>query len=615
MEIAQKWEVMWSLNFGLNNVFDMKSKARLLSVFLILLLTEVAAQVTIRSEEELQLLKETPLETIYIHHSSNTLFPGEYLYYSVYCINTSTYRLSRISSVAYIELVGEDGGKVFSQKITLEKGRGQGDFFIPVDIPSGNYKLLGFTNWMKNAGVSQFFQDDITIINPYRLDQSALWAEQDSVSAQVKMAASVKEDLSTDSLLQLNTDKEVYGKRALVNLGLRNFKGALGHGNYSIAVHKTDEFQQSSSKTALAFGEEYGQKIKSIPQGVNSLVNIPEQRGELIAGKVTNEETGALAANKWIGISLPGEDFQTKLARTDASGNFYTYVNKAYSTENAVLQLMDNEDIGYKFELYNLTNFKYDRLSFKKFVLSEEYKELLLKRSIHNQIENAYFEVKPDTLKIAPPADPFDGELPTEYLLEDYTRFPTLRETLVEVIEHVWVKKEGKEDYTFWVRQPLDPINSEYTTDPPLVTIDGILIPDHNGILELDANTIKTIKVLRNKYAMGSNTYQGMVVLETINSDYLESLDLNKVSLAPLLKPRVKKNYFHQEYAAETQETTNRIPDFRYQLLWEPQVTLSSEEQAFQLFTSDISGTYVVRLEGFTTYGKPISLQKTFTVQ
>ncbi len=584
-------------------------------MFLFLCFGQLCAQVTIRSEQELRLLKDTPLETIYLHHPSSVLFPGEYLFYSVYCINMATYRLSRTSSIAYIELLSEKGGKVFSQKITLEKGRGQGDFFIPVDVPSGNYKLVAYTNWMKNAGVAQFFQDDIAIVNPYRNNQQSLWVEADSSMAQMEVRTPERIALSADSLLQLNTDQATYSKRAPIKLNLRNFKGPLGHGNYSISVQKEDPLQKRTDKTAVLFSKEYATKTKEIPQRVNTVVNIPEQRGELIAGKVTDGTTGGIAENKWIGISLPGQDFQTKMARTDASGNFYTYVNKAYSTENAVLQLVVKEDAAYSFKMFDLTAVDYKGLSYEKFSLSEEAKEAILERSIHNQIENAYFEVKPDTLKVIPPTDPFDGEIPQEFVLDDYTRFPTLRETLVEVIEHVWVKKEGKDTYTFWVRQPLDPINSEYTSDPPLVTIDGILIPDHNGILDMDTKTIASIKVLRNKYVLGANTYQGMVVLETINGDYLETLDQKKTSLVPLLKPRAQKTYFHQQYSENTLENTQRIPDFRYQLLWEPQVSLDSEELSFVFFSSDVPGTYVIRLEGFTTYGKPISLQKTFRVQ
>ena len=129
-------------------------------------------QVRISSEAELEILQETPMEAIYMHTSGNLFMPGEYLYYSMYCINTQTYRLSELSEVAYVQLISEDNVVAFTQKIDLVGGRGQGDYFFPTDLPSGNYKLVAYTHWMKNAGVSQFFMADITFVNPYRSDQN-----------------------------------------------------------------------------------------------------------------------------------------------------------------------------------------------------------------------------------------------------------------------------------------------------------------------------------------------------------------------------------------------------------------------------------------------------------
>ena len=99
-----------------------------LIVHIVLVLTvfltglRMVGQVRITSEEELELLKATPLETIYLHSNATLFFPGEYLYYSLYTINTQTYRLSNISKVAYVQLVGENGTVVFTQKVSLDRG-------------------------------------------------------------------------------------------------------------------------------------------------------------------------------------------------------------------------------------------------------------------------------------------------------------------------------------------------------------------------------------------------------------------------------------------------------------------------------------------------------------
>ncbi|MEM7382201.1 MAG: hypothetical protein AAF361_13525, partial [Bacteroidota bacterium] len=496
----------------------MKKTIRLLFCVSVFALSNVEGQVIIKSEQELQALKQTPLESVYLHQSASILFPGEYLYYTVYCLNTRSLKLSNISQVVYIELLGENGTKIFTSKIKLNRGMGQGDFFLPVDVPSGNYKLVAYTNWMKNAGSQQFFKSDLAVINPYRSDQSAILAsEEESQDTSVAMSTNV----SDDSPVALLTDKESYRVRERVDLKLKNYKGTLGFGAYSISVRKLDDFQAPPQITALANSEDYSTKLKEVPNRVNSVVYIPEQRGELFSGRVVNANNGTPVKEQYVGVSLPGTDFQTKSALTDDKGNFVTYLNKPYKTEIAVLQLMEGDKSAYKYTINDLSDWDFDLEDFYSFKISPSDREAILKRSLNNQLENAYFQVKPDTLKAAEVTDPFDGEIPLVFELEDYTRFGTLRETLVEVVEHVWVKKEGKDSYTFWVREPLEPLTSEYTAFPPLVTIDGILVPDHNSILDYDARSIKSISVLRDRYVLGSKTYQGLVVLETLNGDYI----------------------------------------------------------------------------------------------
>ena len=233
--------------------------------------------------------------------------------------------------------------------------------------------------------------------------------------------------------------------------------------------------------------------------------------------------------------------------------------------------------------------------------------ENIRKRSIHNQIENSYFEVKPDTLALAEASDPFDGQNPEIYELEDYTRFKTLRETFVEFIAFVWVKKDENGFETFFVREPGQ--SPDYTPDPPLVVVDGILVPDRKVLLEYDARKIKSIKVLRDKYQLGGDNYQGMVAIETIDDMYLENWDSAYGSRFSFLPPALSKNYFRQSPGRMN------VPDYRYQLLWEPEISIQGEGKSYSFYTSQVPGEYEIRLEGYTTYGKPISLSARFQVE
>jgi len=555
------------------------------------------AQYVVNNATELVQLKELPLEKMYVHHNSSVLMPGEYMYYSLYCINTATNKLSRTSRMAYIELVGEDYESKLIQKVRLDKGRGQGDFFIPVSLPSGNYKLLAYTQWMKNAGVKQLYQDDLTIINPYRSDQEAIRATSADSTTVSRTQNTKSSDFKNEGVLVLETDKKTYQKREKINLIPRNYKGPLGYGSY------------------IDFSNAYLNASKRISKTVSDSIYLPEQRGELFFGRVNAKEEGLSEAGKTVVVSVPGEDFELKSAITNQDGVFYTYLQKEYSATELLAQLLDEQREKYDVHFLSASALSYEGLTFNTYTLDSRHEQALVDRSVHNQIENGYYSVKPDSILAIPKKDPFDGGVIEKIVLAEYTRFKTLRETLIEIVNNVWVKKLDDGSYTFWVEEDLGAFDENYAVDPPLVLIDGIFIPDHTNLLEFNARTIKTMNILRDPLVMGSKRYNGMVAMETNEGNYLELYNNKAMDKMALELPVPKKNYFQQQYGEVKDVEYERIPDFRYQLLWEPNVTIQDSQPTLEFFASDIPGEYEIVLEGFTTYGKPISVRESFTVE
>ncbi|HKL91597.1 MAG TPA: hypothetical protein VJ880_10480, partial [Allomuricauda sp.] len=62
-------------------------------------------------------------------------------------------------------------------------------------------------------------------------------------------------------------------------------------------------------------------------------------------------------------------------------------------------------------------------------------------------------------------------------------------------------------------------------------------------------------------------------------------------------------------------ENNQQIPDYRRILLWEPHIEVEDPDLQFEFYTSDLTGEFEVVLDGFTTYGKPISMYKTIVVK
>ncbi len=106
-------------------------------------------------------------EEIYLHINNNFLICGESLQFKVFCRKSQSQEPSLLSRLAYIELLDDNHDPILQGKIDLLEGSGSGEFFLPANIPSGNYRLLAYTNWMKNQGSSRFFETWLSIINPF----------------------------------------------------------------------------------------------------------------------------------------------------------------------------------------------------------------------------------------------------------------------------------------------------------------------------------------------------------------------------------------------------------------------------------------------------------------
>ncbi len=595
---------MWYLNFG-----SMNRSKTFLSVGVFLFSCHAWSQYVIKSAEELATLKKVPQEKVFVNHTGPVIFSGEYLYYSFHCFNAQNSRSSTISKVGYVALVNEDREYVLEQKIKLDRGVGQGDFFVGTDIPSGNYKLLGYTQWMKNNGLGQVFKDDLVIINPYAADQSRL-LDTDSGGAAISeiMPGPVKMDSSTIGVL---LNKSVFAKREKVSLSLRNYKGSLGYGTYTLKVRKKSRLNTPPAMNAMAYAERYQKVTREIDLKVGDSLFLPEQRGELLYGTVTRADTDVPLADTPVVVSLPGAEFVLNSATTDQDGNFYTYLRNDYKEPIAVIQVGD-PDLAVDITVKAPRKLDVSDLQFGDWQFDEESAGAIKKRSIYNQIENQFFGLRPDSVLLGDPTDPFDGGVPEVFILDEYTRFPTFQETLVEILNNAGYRNNpGGNDY-IRIAQDFETFKEAFNSFPAIVLFDGVYIANHEAMKDFDAKKIKAIRLIRDQFQLAGKTYQGIMAVETFDGNYYETYSALNGTKASIVRPIPKKNYFVQTYGTGDFE---RIPDYRMMLFWKPNIALDGNSANFEFFTSDLSGEFEILVDGFTTYGKPISVLTSITVE
>ncbi len=557
-------------------------------------------------------------ENIFIHYNSSVLFAGEYLFYKVYAINSRIDKLSKISEIAYVELIGEDGERVFQHKIALDDGIGWGDYFVTTGIASGNYKLIAYTQWMKNVAEDNFFQADISILNPYRGNQSSILAGTMAGEASASETNTTQKQVPENQTQNKNSQKvklivngQKFDKRKEVLATLKTSRKDLGYGNYSLSVKKIDAFHPAPRPTTVNYTSMFDNGISG--NKLTKVTYLPELSGELVTGRVIRKGSNVPAKGQSVAISIPGKDFFFLVDVTDENGEFQFSLDINYDKEDATFQVLGKGKEEYRILLDKKTAVDYSNLSFHSFKIGSEMKEMILERSINNQVENGYYSVKPDTLKPIKTYKPFTYyEKTATFNLDEYTRFPTMTETFIEVIRYVWSRRGSDGEMVFKVK------NHEYDTETdflPLVFLDGVLLQKHEQLLEYDPTKVKTIRVIRDKYKFGTQNYHGVIVVETFEGDYTNEVSSDYLAEMTLVKPRFHKRYFRQSYDENTAVTSNRIPDFRAQLLWEPSIVLVEDILNIQFFTSDITGDYELCLEGFTVEGKPISIREVIRVE
>lgn len=528
-------------------------------------------------------------ESIYLHINNQTILVGESIFFKLYCLNSQNQNYSLVSKIAYVEVIDNKGISISKQKLLLKDGVAQGDIFIPTATNSGAFKLIGYTSWMMNYSKSNMFESDIIIINPY---QSKI---------EIPEFSPVKLSKHTNSV-SVNLDKKTYHLREQVKLNINSNK--IEDGNYSLSVRKINDSIELNSINSADFISNL-KNTKSLNHNVNTL---PEVRGEIITGKITSLDSKNTIENKAISLSIPGKSFGFKITNTNKNGEFVFILDELPSNSNAIFQVVDDNRKNYKIELIN-QNSDFSNLKFQtSSEVSNPLKKTIEKRSIANQIENAYFSIKKDTIKDQLKNMAFYHPLEKTISLDNYTRFSSLKETIIEILPNTFFR-EKDDIYTINLRDKLsNGVDSGYA----LVLIDGLLIQNVKELFEYNTKNIDKVEYITEKYAFGSKIYNGLINFITKEFNYELQEKGDYILKTEIQRPLSKKYYYNQDHSDLSKY--DRIPDYRYQLLWMPELELNNNK-TISFYTSDISGQFEINVEGFTSEGKPISIKEYFEVK
>lgn len=530
--------------------------------------------------------------------NSEIILSGETLLYKVTVVNGRPGDSTNQSKIAYVRLVDKSNKTWFAHKVLIDRGTGSGSFKIPIEAQSGNYKLISYTNWSKNNQESGYFIKDILIINPFlKPEKAPSDSEIGYVLSKREIAPTITKN--PNNTVKIELDKAIYGPRELVNLNLVPINPDFT-GSFSLSVRKV---------LPLAVQ-------KQIPEGFYGAVDtsetyLPEFRGEVLSGRIETNDPDLRVDGKTVSLSIPGRDFLFKNAETDAEGKFFFLLDKPYNSTKSILQVIDKKANIYKISVDKNAPDLSQPLNFKNLKLEPELKNWLLDRSMDIQITNAYAETVPTSIIDSASADLFYSPFATRYKLDDYDRFPTMHETFTEIIWDAAMRVD-QDQVQLKVYNTENPFNDGLDKLDPLVVIDGIQIQDNILVENLDVKNVDFIDVVPKQYRYGPSYFSGIISIITKNGDFTLPENEERALLFDLPLP-INNSGFAQIIDSLAKEN-KRIPDYRTQLYWDPNVQLEDKEIKIQFNASDLEGVFEVVLKGYGFDEKTIEFKTRFSI-
>ncbi|HEU5290174.1 MAG TPA: hypothetical protein VFU05_05980, partial [Cyclobacteriaceae bacterium] len=447
--------------------------------------------------------KNAYTETVQVHINTDFLITGETLYYSIHCLDAQKGVYSTLSKLAYVELIGENERPFLQSKVSLTDGRGAGDFFLPSTLPSGNYTLISYTKWMRNFEVENFFQQQITIINPYLKSSSGTRPQTGQSIAATSSGKRIKNETKH---VQITSDKKKYSPRQKVIVTIKN-NDPVHHGKISLNVHKDDVGvlkTESSEHTAI--------QPSVNPSKRERVIFPPDLRGETIGGVVTEISSGRAIANAVIYLSIPGSSNIFQISKTDSTGRFYFNAKNIQAQDGLLFQA--DPSVMAPVNIILDHEFVDDYKSFKPQSLSIDtsMRARIEQRNVYGQIENAYFIKKRDSILTQAQKLLFDTP-DKVYRLDDFTRFPTMEDIFREYMYEVAVSKH---DGKFLLRLLNSTTkNGARFVNTPLLLMDGIPIFDTEILMSYNPLLIKTVSFITRPYVFGGILYDGILSANT----------------------------------------------------------------------------------------------------
>ena len=127
---------------------------------------------------------ELPREVVYMHLNKSVFIKGESIGFKAYVLDKATKKRSIETKNLYCIIEDSLRKVVKEQMIKIENGIGSGLIKIDSNFTTGSYQFKAYTNWMRNFSEPNYYEQEITTIDPEKTREITVEEKDIQVDAQ-----------------------------------------------------------------------------------------------------------------------------------------------------------------------------------------------------------------------------------------------------------------------------------------------------------------------------------------------------------------------------------------------------------------------------------------------
>ena len=534
-----------------------------------------------------------PTERIFVSTDRSAYLAGDAVWCSLTCLDENGL-FSNASAVSYVELVSEEG-TACTAKIGLLEGRGAGSFRIPVTTPTGTYRILAYTAvnaaesgtpWLAGSRLVTIFN---TTSRARVAGNVVIGSGNAPLAQEGRPAAEGQLELSA----RIRLPK---GQPAV--LSLHNGGAAA---SVSLSIYHADDLPEGAREnTPAGF-------LKALPASVSTVRAITvENDGEIISarirGTVLNADDLTLAT-----LSAAGSPTDLYIGRAEGDDRLRFYTSNIYGNREIVCEVsqLDRQEGYIDFE----SPFLFPETGpLPKLALDPALRPDLNARKAALRAEKTR-RIDTLTTYMTHREDLLLASIPSRrYHLDDYTRFHSVKEILVEITPELHLRMDhGVPSLLLTYSDALDRRSDR--TDNIAVMMDGVLLSDLNLLLGFDAMLLEDIDIYDQPLVCGRTPLHGLVNFIT-KKNYVTALHFP----ASVRVVDFQGVAYPVAYNGAVPEGEGQ--DLRQLLYWHPILNLDAgSDYRLEFNAPGYAGHFKAVAEGFTEDGKPVYQEFTFEVE